>query len=59
MSLVVGGEDQEFRIDIVLFRRDGVIAVVADMYPSDASPRVSLVEVADVLDQRLQTVLAL
>jgi hypothetical protein len=57
VSVVLDMDGQNFEMDMLVFRRASVAVFVARMYPADGNPRVSVPDIATLLDQRLQNAL--
>ncbi len=58
LSLVTEMEGQDFRIDMILFRREWVLGAAARMYPDGVKPNVSVNDMSLLLDERLQAALS-
>jgi hypothetical protein len=56
-TLVTNSQGIEMRVDILVFQRDEVFAIVVVMYQEGQTPPKTILEVAELLDARIQEVI--
>lgn len=56
-TLVTSSQGIDMRVDILVFQRDEVFAIVVVMYPEGQTPPKTILAVAELLDERIQEVI--